>query len=48
MSLQIGSAKVIDTQPRMPCYKLGVKFGRMDIVRRFFASDTVFDAPHVN
>jgi len=35
---QIGSAKVIATQPRMPCYKLGVKFGRMDIVRRFLAS----------
>ena len=25
-------------QPRLPCYKLGVKFGRMDIVRRFLAS----------
>lgn len=35
---QIGSAKVIATQPRMPCYKLGVKFGRMDIIRRFLAS----------
>lgn len=35
---QIGSAKVIVTQPRMPCYKLGVKFGRMDIIRRFLAS----------
>jgi MOSC domain-containing protein YiiM len=22
----------------MPCYKLGVKFGRMDIIRRFLAS----------
>jgi MOSC domain-containing protein YiiM len=22
----------------MPCYKLGVRFGRMDIVRRFMAS----------
>jgi MOSC domain-containing protein YiiM len=35
---QIGSAKVVATQPRMPCYKLGVKFGRMDIVKRFLAS----------
>jgi MOSC domain-containing protein YiiM len=36
---QIGcSARVIATQPRMPCYKLGVKFGRMDIIRRFLAS----------
>jgi MOSC domain-containing protein YiiM len=33
-----GSAKVIATQPRMPCYKLGVKFGRMDVIRRFLAS----------
>ena len=35
---QIGTAKVIATQPRMPCYKLGVKFGRMDIIKRFLAS----------
>jgi len=36
---QIGSAKVIATQPRMPCYKLAVRFGRMDIIRRFMASE---------
>ena len=36
--LQIGSAKLVATQPRMPCYKLGVRFGRMDIIRRFLAS----------
>ena len=36
---QIGnSVKVIATQPRMPCFKLGVKFGRMDIIKRFLAS----------
>jgi MOSC domain-containing protein YiiM len=35
---QIGSAKLLATQPRMPCYKLGVKFGRMDIIRQFLAS----------
>ena len=35
---RIGTAIVIATQPRMPCYKLGVKFGRMDIVKRFLAS----------
>jgi len=34
----IGSAEMVATQPRMPCYKLGVRFGRMDIVRRFLAS----------
>ena len=36
--LQIGSAKLVATQPRMPCYKLGVRFGRMEIIRRFLAS----------
>jgi MOSC domain-containing protein YiiM len=36
---QIGSAtKLIAIQPRMPCYKLGVRFGRMDVIRRFMAS----------
>jgi MOSC domain-containing protein YiiM len=35
---QIGSAKLVATQPRMPCYKLGVRFGRMDVIRRFMAS----------
>ncbi len=35
---QIGTAKVVATQPRMPCYKLGVKFGRMDIIKKFLAS----------
>ena len=35
---QIGSAKLVATQPRMPCYKLGVRFGRMDIIRKFMAS----------
>ena len=34
----IGSAKVIATQPRMPCYKLAVRFGRTDITRRFIVS----------
>jgi MOSC domain-containing protein YiiM len=27
------------TEPRMPCYKLGIKFGRSDIIRRFLASE---------
>jgi MOSC domain-containing protein YiiM len=35
---EIGSSKVIATQPRMPCYKLGVKFGRMDVLKKFLAS----------
>jgi MOSC domain-containing protein YiiM len=35
---KIGTAKLVATQPRMPCYKLGVKFGRMDIIKKFLAS----------
>src|ERR1051325_631535 len=35
---RIGSAEVLVTQPRMPCYKLGIKFGRTDILKRFLAS----------
>ena len=34
----VGTAKVVATQPRMPCYKLGVKFGKMDIIKKFLAS----------
>jgi len=33
--LQIGDAHLVVTQPRMPCFKLGIRFGRMDIVKRF-------------
>ncbi|MEP6913189.1 MAG: MOSC domain-containing protein, partial [bacterium] len=35
---RVGSAEVMVTEPRMPCYKLGIKFGRSDILRRFLAS----------
>ncbi len=35
---RIGTAEVKVTQPRLPCYKLGIKFGRADMVRRFLAS----------
>jgi MOSC domain-containing protein YiiM len=35
---QVGSAVVMVTQPRIPCYKLGVRFGRDDIVKRFLKS----------
>ncbi|HYM70015.1 MAG TPA: MOSC domain-containing protein [bacterium] len=35
---RIGSAEVVVTQPRMPCYKLGIRLGRPDIVDRFLAS----------
>ena len=35
---RIGTAELVVTEPRMPCYKLGVRFGRMDIVKRFLDS----------
>lgn len=35
---RIGSARVMVTEPRMPCYQLGIRFGRTDIIRRFQAS----------
>jgi MOSC domain-containing protein YiiM len=33
-----GSAEFIVTQPRMPCYKIGVRFNRADMVKRFLRS----------
>jgi len=36
--LSVGSAEVVVTQPRLPCYKLGVRFQSDDMVKRFFAS----------
>jgi MOSC domain-containing protein YiiM len=33
-----GSIEVMATEPRLPCYKLGLKFGRRDIIKRFLAS----------
>lgn len=33
-----GSAELMVTEPRLPCYKLSVKFGRDDIVKRFLKS----------
>ena len=36
--LRIGTAVVRVTEPRMPCYKLGLRFGRDDILKRFLAS----------
>jgi MOSC domain-containing protein YiiM len=35
---QIGTVKLMVTQPRLPCYKLGIRFGRPDMVKRFLAS----------
>lgn len=36
--LSIGSAEVVVTQPRMPCYKLGIRFQDDAMVQRFLAS----------
>jgi MOSC domain-containing protein YiiM len=33
--LHIGAAQFMVTQPRLPCFKLGVRFGRLDMVKRF-------------
>ena len=35
---RIGSAEFVVTQPRMPCFKLGIRFNRSDIVKRFLQS----------
>jgi MOSC domain-containing protein YiiM len=35
----VGSAIVMVTEPRMPCYKLGIRFGRSDMIQRFLASE---------
>jgi MOSC domain-containing protein YiiM len=34
----VGSAELVVTQPRIPCFKLGLRFGREDMVKRFLAS----------
>jgi MOSC domain-containing protein YiiM len=34
----VGSAEVVVSQPRLPCYKLGLRFQSDDVVKRFLAS----------
>jgi len=36
---RVGSTELMVTQPRMPCYKLGIRFGRTDIIKRFLVSE---------
>ena len=36
---RVGSAMLMATEPRMPCYKRGIRFGRPDVVKRFLASE---------
>src|SRR5436189_2565578 len=35
---RIGETELMVTEPRLPCYKLGIKFGRADIIKRFLQS----------
>ena len=35
---RIGTARVVVTEPRMPCFKLGIRFDRSDMVKRFLRS----------
>ena len=37
--LRIGGAVFMVTQPRLPCYKLGIRFDRADMVARFASVD---------
>jgi len=36
--LRIGSTELVVTQPRFPCYKLGIRVGDMTMVRKFQTS----------
>jgi MOSC domain-containing protein YiiM len=36
--MRIGHAEFVVTQPRQPCFKLGIRFGRADMIKRFLAS----------
>lgn len=33
--IRVGTAEFMVTEPRFPCFKLGIRFGRKDIIRRF-------------
>jgi MOSC domain-containing protein YiiM len=37
-TLRVGSAEFLVTQPRLPCFKLGIRFNRPDMVKRFHLS----------
>jgi len=36
--LRVGDAELVVTQPRLPCYKLGIRFGRAEMVEELLAS----------
>src|SRR5262245_6948812 len=35
---RFGLSEFVVTQPRMPCFKLGIRFGRADVIKRFLHS----------
>jgi MOSC domain-containing protein YiiM len=35
---RVGSAELVVTQPRLPCFKLGIRLGRPDALRKMLAS----------
>jgi MOSC domain-containing protein YiiM len=35
---RIGTTELVVTQPRMPCYKLAIRFGQVEMVKRFLQS----------
>lgn len=35
---RVGTARLVVTQPRMPCFKLGIRFGDPQIINRFLES----------
>lgn len=35
---RVGTAEVVVTQPRTPCFKLGLRFGREDVIEKFLDS----------
>ena len=35
---RVGTAKLVVTEPRMPCFKLGIRFGMADMLKRFLKS----------
>jgi MOSC domain-containing protein YiiM len=37
--LRIGTARLVLTQPRLPCFKLGIRFGDPEMVARFLAGN---------
>jgi MOSC domain-containing protein YiiM len=35
---RVGTTELVVTQPRMPCYKLAIRFGKIEMVKRFLES----------